>query len=249
MFDIAFWTLYIKEIRRFFRVYHQTLLAPIVNAVIFYVIFTLSIGKVMPVSNFKAIIVSGLIIMTVLQNSYANTSSSISMCKILGHIIDYLITPFKKQQVLLATTLAGVTRGFVVGIVLYFVFMPLAGWYMHNLILMVVAVFLGSAIFAVLGVIFGSMSASFDETHAYQSYIIAPLTFLSGTFYLSQTLPISMQYLVKCNPVFHMINLFRYGMIGVSEFNIWISMAVLCVCLVITYIFAVLVMNKYYTVR
>lgn len=227
------WTLFKKEVWRFLKVYHQTLFSPVINALLLLAIFALSVGNhVQNVGDvpFKQFMAAGLIMMVAMQNAFANTSSSLTMGKVLGHIIDYLIPPISSVGILSAFVLAAVLRGVLVGAITYgaiLIFVPLS---FYNFFYAIFCVVFASMFLALLGMLCGILSDSFDQMTAITSYFITPLTFLSGTFYSTQNLPEFWHNVAHFNPFFYMIDGFRYGMTGYHDGNIAIGAAVILLC-------------------
>jgi ABC-2 type transport system permease protein len=225
-------TLFLKEVRRFMKVYHQTLLAPVVNAMLFLAVFNLAIGGnvthigEVPFSHFMA---AGLIMMAAMQNAFANTSSSLTMGKVLGSIIDYLMPPISAGELTFGMVAAGMIRGVMVAVLVFggvYVFFPLPITYP-----LVALYFLVSAVLclSLLGMIAGILSETFDQMAAVTSYVVTPLAFLSGTFYSVKRLPDFWYSLSQWNPFFYMIDGFRYGMTGYHDSNIEIGVIALMV--------------------
>ncbi|MDA9231143.1 ABC transporter permease [Rickettsiales bacterium] len=211
------WNLFKKETLRFLKVYHQTILSPVINALLLLAIFSLAIGdRIKDINNmdFEFFMAPGLIIMAAMQNAFANTSSSFVMGKVLGHIIDYLIPPIGSNEILIAMVTSAALRGIMVGAAAFaaiYIFVPMSFHdFFHALFCLICAtIFLG-----LLGMLCGIISESFDHMSAITSYLITPLTFLSGTFYSINNLPEFWQKIAFCNPFFYMIDGFRYGITG-----------------------------------
>ncbi len=216
-------TLLKKEVWRFLKVYHQTLLSPVVNIILFLAVFSLSVGNhISEISGvpFAVFMAAGLIMMAAMQNAFANSSSSFVMGKVMGHIIDYLIPPLGAFELLFAFTLGAVLRGICVGIVAFstiLIFVPLTFYSIPHAIFYLVfaCMFLG-----LLGVLCGVVCETFDHMSAMTSYVITPLTFLSGTFYSTNSLPEFWRGVSHFNPFFYMIDGFRYGLTGHSDGNL-----------------------------
>lgn len=211
------WTLFKKETWRFLKVYHQTLFSPVVNIILFLAVFSLSVGhqieKIEGVP-FAVFMSAGLIMMASIQNAFANSSSSFVMGKVMGHIVDYLIPPLGALELLLAFTAGAITRGICVGIVAYVAilfFVPLS---FFSFSYALAYLFLGCMMLGLLGVLCGIVSETFDHMSAMTSYVITPLTFLSGTFYSTNSLPEFWRNVSHFNPFFYMIDGFRYGLTG-----------------------------------
>lgn len=216
-------TLLKKEVWRFVKVYHQTLFSPVVNIILFLAVFSLSVGHQIQTINgvdFAVFMASGLIMMAAMQNAFANSSSSFVMGKVMGHIVDYLIPPLGAFELLFAFSVGAILRGIGVAIVAiivieFFVSLPLHSFYYALFFL-----FFGCAFLALLGVLCGVLSETFDHMSAMTSYVITPLTFLSGTFYSTESLPEFWKNVSHFNPFFYMLDGFRYGITGVHDGNL-----------------------------
>jgi len=214
------YTLFKKEVWRFLKVYHQTIFSPVINIILFLAVFSLSVGgKVKEIEgvSFPVFMSAGLIMMAAMQNAFANSSSSFVMGKVLGHFIDYLITPLGALEIVVAFTLGAILRGICVGVVAYLTilfFVPLSVFSLFHLIFYIVfaCMFLG-----LLGILCGVVSESFDHMSAMTSYLITPLTFLSGTFYSTNSLPEFWKNISHYNPFFYMIDGFRYSLTGHND--------------------------------
>lgn len=223
---IGLWTLYMKEVRRFFKVYNQTIVAPVITALLFLAIFNLAMGKNIPNVGpvpFGAFMASGLIMMSVMQQSFANTSSSFIMGKVLGTLIDYLMAPLSPGEITFGMVMAGVTRGIVVGImtgIAISIFVPIE---IHSWVILIFFITSSSMLMSLLGMFTGIFAETFDQSAAITSYIITPLSFLSGTFYSVANLPPFWHTVSHYNPFFYMIDGFRYGITGYSDGNITIG--------------------------
>ncbi|KIL98211.1 ABC-type multidrug transport system permease component [Paramagnetospirillum magnetotacticum MS-1] len=214
------WTLLMKEVRRFLKVYFQTIIAPVVTTLLFLSVFALALGPVaaqvkgVPFVQFLA---PGLIMMAIVQNAFANTSSSIIIAKVQGNIVDMLMPPLTGAEQTAAVALGGVARGLAVGIAVglamaLFVPMPV-----HNPALIVYHAVMGSLMLSLLGMMGGIWADKFDHMAAVTNFIVTPLSFLSGTFYSIDRLPPAFHTVALANPFFYMIDGFRAGFIGVSD--------------------------------
>ncbi len=220
-------TLLKKETWRFLKVYHQTLLSPVVNIILFLAVFSLSVGnKIETIEGvpFAVFMASGLIMMAAMQNAFANSSSSFVMGKVMGHIVDYLIPPLGAFELLFAFTVGAILRGICVGIVAFLAilfFVPLSFFSIFDAIFYMVfaCMFLG-----LLGVLCGVISETFDHMSAMTSYVITPLTFLSGTFYSTNALPEFWRNVSHFNPFFYMLDGFRYSLTGHHDGNLLTGM-------------------------
>ncbi len=227
---VGFLSLCRKEIMRFLNVYTQTLIAPIMTTLLFLAVFSLALGgAVREVNgvNFILFIAPGLIIMTMAQNAFANTSSSLVISKVQGNVVDILMPPISALEFVAAFIVGGTARGIMVGtctaIVMSF-FVPLLP---HNIFVVIAFGILGSAMLALLGILGGIWSEKFDHIAAVTNFIVVPFTFLSGTFYSVKSLPELFYTLSQYNPFFYMIDGFRYGFIGQSDASVWLGLIVL----------------------
>ena len=228
-------TLLYKELLRFWKVSFQTIAAPILTALLYLLIFSHVLeGRVSVFEGrvgYTAFLVPGLVMMSVLQNSFANASSSLIQSKITGNLIFVLLTPLSALELYGAYVVGAMVRGLVVGAGVFGVtllFSPSLLWLPHPVWALVFAL-LGSAILGTLGLVAGISADKFDQLAAFQNFIIVPLTFLSGVFYSIHSLPPFWQTLSHLNPFFYMIDGFRYGFFGVSDVAPWTSFAVVAI--------------------
>lgn len=214
---IGLFTLIRKEIGRFLNVYMQTLLAPVITTILFFMVFALALGHEneavdgVPYLEFLA---PGLVMMAMVQNAFANTSSSILISKVQGNIVDVLMPPLSPLELLVGYTVGGVVRGLLVGglcLAALSFFVPLA---VHSWPVFLAASVLSTLMLSLIGVAGGLWSEKFDHMATITNFIVTPLAFLSGTFYSIHRLPEIWRDIAVFNPFFHMIDSFRYGMIG-----------------------------------
>mgnify|MGYP006284964461 CR=1 FL=1 len=229
---IGLGTLAEREIRRFMAVWTQTLLAPLITAGLFLAVFTLAIGPTrgevmgVPFTNFLA---PGLLMMQVIQNGFANTSSSIMIAKVQGNIVDTLMPPLSPLEMVVGYMAGAVARGlFVAAAILTVMILAIGATVAHPLWL-VTFVVLGAAFLGGLGITAAIFATKFDQMAAITNFVIVPLSFLSGTFYSIERLPGTFQTLTHLNPVFYLIDGARYGMIGRSDSSPWLGLGVLVV--------------------
>jgi ABC-2 type transport system permease protein len=219
----GFVTLLYKELLRFWKVSFQTIAAPVLTALLYLLIFSHVLESRVTVFDgqvrYTAFLVPGLVMMAVLQNSFANASSSLIQSKITGNLIFVLLPPLSPLDMYGAYVLGAMVRGTVVGIGVFAVTLGFVPALMHLAHPLWAAAFalLGSAILATMGLIAGISADKFDELAAFQNFLIMPLTFLSGVFYSIHTLPPFWQALSHFNPFFYMIDGFRYGFFGLSD--------------------------------
>nr|WP_156255506.1 ABC transporter permease [Sandarakinorhabdus oryzae] len=215
-------TLYLKEVRRFFKVQLQTIWAPAVTTLLFLVIFAVALGRGktlilgVPYADFLG---PGLIIMGMIQNSFANTSSSILVAKVQGSIIDVLMPPLSAGELMLAWVGGALTRAWLVGCAVWAVMAVAPGVDVpiRNPLLIVYFGTMGALLLALLGILTGIWADKFDHAAAATNFVIQPLTLLSGTFYAVERLGPTVASIAHMNPFFHIIDGFRAGFIGVSD--------------------------------
>ena len=248
----GFLTLLYKEVLRFWKVGFQTVAAPVLTSLLYLLIFSHVLEqhvKVYDNVSYTAFLVPGLVMMSVLQNAFANSSSSLIQSKVTGNIIFVLLPPISYRQFFAAYVLAAIVRGFVVGlgvllVTLWFVDLP---WQAPLWILVFAT--LGGAIMGALGVIAGIWAEKFDQLAAFQNFIIMPLTFLSGVFYSIHSLPPFWQQVSHFNPIFYMIDGFRYGFFGVSDVSPLLSLGVVAACFVVLTAFTLWLLRIGYKLR
>ncbi len=238
---IGLQTLYLKETKRFMKVWAQTLAAPAVTTILFMVIFSLALGgrgrmvADMPYGQFLA---PGLIVMAILQNAFANTSSSILIAKVQGNIVDTLMPPLSALELTIGFVLGGVTRGVVVGLSVGLAFLLMPGIDMGISHLWAVLYFslAASAMLSLAGVLTGVWAEKFDHSAAVTNFVIAPLSLLSGTFYSIERLSEGWQIFSSINPFFYLIDGFRYGFIDRSDSDLMVGVLfTLSINLVLTF--------------
>jgi ABC-2 type transport system permease protein len=213
-------TLIGREVRRFTTVWTQTVAAPLVTAALFLVIFDLAIGPrrgmVMGVP-FSQFLAPGILMMAVIQNAFANTSSSIMISKVQGNIVDTLMPPLAPAELVAGYVAGGVARGLLVALAVGAVIFPWLGLGVAHPLWAVVFVVLGSAFLSVVGIVAAILAQKFDHMAAITNFIVTPLSFLSGTFYSIETLPAPIQVASHLNPVFYLIDGLRHGVLGRSD--------------------------------
>ena len=228
----GWFTLLYKELLRFWKVSFQTVAAPILTSLLYLLIFSHVLESRVSVFDgqvrYSAFLVPGLVMMSVLQNAFANSSSSLIQSKITGNLIFVLLTPLSPLELFAAYVVAAVIRGLIVGagvlLVTVLLFPSLAA--ASQPLWAIGFALLGSAILGTLGLIAGIAADKFDQLAAFQNFIIVPLTFLSGVFYSIHTLPPFWQTLSHFNPFFYMIDGFRYGFFGLSDVSPIVSVAI-----------------------
>ncbi len=239
---LGLWTLYWREVRRFLKVHFQTIWAPVVTTLMFLAVFAMALGGAgrevhgLPFLEFLA---PGLVMMAMVQNAFANTSSSLIISKVQGNIVDVLMPPLSPAEQTLGFALGGMSRGIVVGVAVALamsLFVPLQlkapGFILYHAVM-------ASLMLALLGMIGGIWADKFDHMAAVTNFVVTPLSFLSGTFYSIDRLPEPFHLLALLNPFFYMIDGFRYGFIGTADGNPLVGLAVVgganLVLLAVTY--------------
>ena len=221
-----------KELLRFWRVAFQTVAAPVLTALLYLLIFSHVLGEERLVHGlaYTAFLVPGLVMMSVLQNAFANSSSSLIQSKVTGSLVFVLLPPISYGAFYGAFVLAAALRGLVVGLGVWLVTLPFAPLWPAQPLWALAFALLGGAILGTLGVIAGIWADKFDQLAAFQNFLVLPLTMLSGVFYSIHSLPAFWQALSHYNPVFYMIDGFRYGFFGVSDVGPEVSLAVVLLC-------------------
>ena len=247
MYNTAgFSTLLYKESLRFWKVAFQTVGAPILTAVLYLLVFSHVLAQriqVFPGISYTAFLVPGLVMMSMLQNAFANSSSSLIQSKMSGNLVFVLLTPLGPLEFFGAYLLASMIRGLVVGLGVYVVGWILTDVPMLKPLWVIAFSILGTGILGNLGIIAGIWADKFDQMAAFQSFIIMPLTFLSGVFYSIHSLPPFWLWLSHANPIFYLIDGFRYGFFAHSDVDPWLSLMIAIISFV-ALSFAVLIMLK-----
>ena len=234
-------TLYVKEVRRFLKVLTQTLLAPVMTTLVFLAIFALALGRSgrelhgMPFLEFLA---PGLVMMAVVQNAFANTSSSLMIAKIQGNVVDYLMPPLSAGELLFGLAMGGVTRGVLVGIAVFTVMLPFVDLGFEHFWLVLFHVIAASSMLSLLGILAALWAEKFDQMAMVTNFIVTPLSFLSGTFYSIADLPRGLHAVALANPFFYMIDGIRYGVTGHAGGSVVVGVLVLCVANLALWLFA-----------
>jgi ABC-2 type transport system permease protein len=222
-------TLFYKEVLRFWKVAFQTVVAPVLTAVMYLLVFGHALEdhvKVYDTVSYTAFLIPGLVMMSVLQNAFANSSSSLIQSKISGNLVFLLLAPLSPLAWFLAYVGAAMVRGLVVGAGVMAVTVWFAPPGLHNLAWVLAFTVLGAGLMGSLGLIAGLWAEKFDQIAAFQNFIIMPMTFLSGVFYSVHSLPGVWQTVSHLNPFFYMIDGFRRGFFGVSDVSPWVSLGV-----------------------
>ncbi len=220
---IVFNTIFHKEVRRFMRIWAQTLLPPAITMTLYFVIFGQLIGKrVGPMDgvDYMAFIVPGLIMMSVITSAYSNVSSSFFSNKFQHSVEELMVAPVHPLTMLFGYVAGGMARGIAVGFIVTLVSMYFTALQIHNLWLVVLVVILAAAVFSLGGFINALLATKFDDVAIVPTFFIAPLTYLGGVFYSINLLPDFWQKVSLLNPILHLVNTFRYGILGISDINV-----------------------------
>jgi len=229
---IGFWTLFYKELLRFWKVAFQTVAAPVLTALLYLLIFGHVLDDHVQVHGvrYTSFLIPGLVMMQVLQNAFANSSSSLIQAKITGSIIFVLLPPIPYGAFFAAYVLASLARGLMVGVGVLAATVWVVEFNIVAPLWVLAFAVLGGAILGALGMLAGLWAEKFDQLAAFQNFLIMPLTMLSGVFYSIHSLPVFWQRVSHYNPVFYMIDGFRYGFFGVSDIAPEISLGVVFAC-------------------
>jgi len=251
-FSVGFRTLFYKEILRFWKVATQTIAAPVVTSMLYLLIFGHVLeGKVQMLEgvNYTSFLIPGLVMMSVLQNAFANSSSSLIQSKITGNLVFILLPPLSHWEILSAYVSASIVRGLAVGAGVFII----TAWFAHLSFVaplwIIVFALLGAAILGTMGVIAGIWAEKFDQLAAFQNFLIMPATFLAGVFYSIQKLPPFWLAVSHFNPFFYMIDGFRYGFFGQSDVSPWTSLAIVAVFFAVLAAVAINMLRRGYKLR
>jgi ABC-2 type transport system permease protein len=229
-------TLYLREVRRFWKVGAQTVAAPVVTTLLYMLVFVVALKGARPPLHgtpFAEFVAPGLIMMAILQNAFANASSSLIQAKIMGTATDFLTPPLSPLELTIGFTLGAATRGVAVGLVTALCVLPFAKLGLANIALIAWFGLIASLLMGMTGVLAGLWSEKFDHLSAVQNFVVMPMTFLSGTFYLIDSLPEPFASISRFNPFFYLIDGFRAGFIGHAEGSLMVGVAMSAVLTVV----------------
>ncbi len=249
---LGFFALYKKEILRFLNVAIQTIFSPLVTSLLFLMVLSLAIGNDregalgVPFITFLA---PGLIAMQIIQQAFSHTSSSIMIGKIQGNIVDILYAPLSAGEVTLAIILAAVTRSVIIAITSILVFSFVIDLQFYNFFYIFLFTFMGSFILGAIGFIIGLWAEKFDNMASATNFVIVPLSFLSGTFYSIEKLPLILQDISQWNPFFYIIDGFRYGFLGASDGSLKFGILYLIILSCLTWYVAYILYKKGYKIK
>jgi ABC-2 type transport system permease protein len=250
--SVGFRTLFYKETLRFWKVATQTIAAPIVTSMLYLLIFGHVLeGRVQMLEgvDYTAFLIPGLVMMSVLQNAFANSSSSLIQSKITGNLVFILLPPLSHWEIISAYVTASIVRGIAVGAGVFLI----TAWFAHLSftapLWIIVFAFLGAAILGTMGVIAGIWAEKFDQLAAFQNFLIMPATFLAGVFYSIKKLPPFWLAVSHFNPFFYMIDGFRYGFFGKSDVSPWVSLTIVSVFFAVLAAVAINLLKRGYKLR
>lgn len=244
---IAFSTIVRKEVRRFVRIWVQTLVPPVITISLYFVIFGSLIGSrigQMGGYSYMEFIVPGLILMSVINNAYANVVSSFFSQKFQRNIEELLVSPVPNYVILIGFVVGGSARGLAIGLIASVVAMFFSGFYMHNIFIAVAVVLLSSVVFSLGGFINAIYANKFDDITIIPTFVLTPLIYLGGVFYSIDLLPDFWRAVSHVNPMFYMVDAFRYGILGISDVNIIYALVILIIFVIGLFSFALLLLHK-----
>jgi len=243
----GFRTIVIREYGRIMRIWGQTLIPSAVTSTLYFVIFGSLIGRrvgAMGGYDYRAYLAPGLIMMSVITNSYGNVVSSFFGAKFGKHIEELLVSPLPNWIIVAGYVCGGLMRGMLVGLVVTIVSLLFTHLHIHHVGVIIAAALLTSAIFALGGFVNAVFAKNFDQVNWIPAFVLTPLTYFGGVFYSVDLLPAWAQKVSMVNPILHMVNAFRYGFLGTSDVSVGGAFAIMSVCVVGLYTWAVLLMNR-----
>ena len=249
---IGTWTLFKKEMLRFWRVVFQTVASPVITGILYLMIFSHVLGDRLEVYEgvpYTSFLIPGLIMMSLLQNAFANSSSSLIQSKVMGNIVFLLLTPLSYLQFFIAFLLAAILRGMFVGLAIYLLAIIYIDLPILHPFLVLTFSFLGGGLLGAFGIIAGIWADRFDQMAAFGNFVIMPLSFLSGVFYSIHSLPEVWQMLSRFNPFFYMIDGFRFGFFGQSDVSPWFSLTILGISFILLSVLAIQMLKSGFKLR
>lgn len=244
---IALQSILTKEITRFMRIWVQTLVPPAITMSLYFVIFGSLIGSRIGQMNgfsYMEFIVPGLIMMSVITNSYANVASSFFSAKFQRNVEELLVAPVPNYIIVLGYVGGGMARGILVGLIVTLLSLLFVTISIHNLVIIILTVVLTSMLFALGGLINAVYAKTFDDISIIPTFVLTPLTYLGGVFYSLTLLPGFWQQLAQLNPIVYMVNAFRFGFLGYSDVNLWLALAVVVGFILVLFSYAMYLINK-----
>lgn len=244
---VSFNTIVIKEVNRFTRIWLQTIIPPAVSMTLYFIVFGSLIGSrigEMKGINYTAFMAPGIIMMSIINNSYANVVSSFFSAKFQRHIEEILIAPVSIFTILAGYVTGGLARGILVGLVVTLVALYFVDLHIYNYFVVFAVVILTAVLFSIAGLLNAIFARKFDDISIIPTFVLTPLIYLGGIFYSIDLLPEFWRSVSKFNPILYMVNAFRYGMLGVSDINIFTAFAIICIFIVILAGFALFLLHR-----
>ena len=245
-------TLTKREIMRFIKIYMQTIIGPALTTLLFLIIFSIALGrssKLVGEIPFLEFLGPGLIIMSMIQNSFGNSSSSLLSAKVAGNISDFLMPPFTPFEFTSAFLIGSIARGLLVGIASVALIITLVPIKVYDLVALLYFSFISCSIMGLVGIISGIWADKFDQMAAITNFLVTPLALLSGTFYSISNLPTTFYLVSQLNPFFYMIDGFRYSLIGYSDANIIVGATVLFILNLVLFLTTIVIIKKGYRLK
>ncbi len=245
-------TLFVKEVRRFSKVWFQTVMSPLITTSLYFLVFGVALGsRLRTVDGVPYIeyVVPGLIMLGMINNAFLNTSSSLFQSKINGTIVDVLVSPLGATEILVAYVGAAVLRALIVGVLVWLVSVAFSGWQVAHALLTLFFAVTVSACFALLGLLTAIWAEKFDQLSAVPNFVLTPLTFLGGVFYSVKMLPSPWSAISRLNPILYMVNGLRQGLLGVSDVDVRWSAVAVSGLLVVLVALAAFVLGRGYKLR
>ncbi|GMQ96516.1 MAG: ABC transporter permease [Gammaproteobacteria bacterium] len=246
------WTLFRKEMSRFMKVSVQTVLTPVVTSLLYLMVFLQVLKEhveVYPGVVYSVFLLPGLIMMSMIQNAFANSSSSLIQSKMMGNLVFVLLAPLSSLEIYFAFVAAAILRGLLVGIGVYIAAIWFVPLHITNIGVVLVFALLGTASLGALGLLAGIWSRQFEQLAAFQNFVVLPLSFLSGVFYSIHSLPDPWAAVSRFNPFFYMIDGFRYGFLGASDVSPTLSIGVMSAFFVLLSVFCIWLLHTGYKLR
>ena len=244
---IAFYTIVRKEVRRFMRIWIQTLIPPAITMTLYFLIFGSLIGSrigEMGGYDYMSFVIPGLIMMSVINNAYSNVASSFYSAKFNGSIEELLVSPTPNYVILLGYIFGGALRGLLVGIIVTLLSFFFTSLPVHSVVITVLVVVLSALLFATAGLINGIFANSFDDISVVPTFVLTPLTYLGGVFYSITLLPELWQSVSMLNPVLYLVNVFRFGLLGISDVSVVLSLTGVAALLIVLIFVSLQLMEK-----
>jgi len=244
---VAFKAILIKEYLRFMRIWVQTILPPVITMTLYFVIFGALIGSQISKINgfsYMEFIVPGLIMMSVIVNSYSNVVSSFFQAKMFKNIEELLVSPVSNLTIILGYISGGVIRGLIIAILVTIVSIFFTAINIYNIFIIFLVVILTAILFSLAGLVNGIFAKSFDDVNIVPTFVLTPLTYLGGVFFSIEQLSNFWQYLAMANPILYIVNIFRFGFLGFSDINIYLGFFVLIISIIILFLVALRLLSS-----